>query len=195
MKTWNEILKDDPQHSHRYAQRWKNIAAQGNDINGEARFLDAICERSSRILDAGCGTGRVGGVLAAAGHKVTGVDIDPTLISYAQSDYPNVKWVVGDICSGEIPAGPYDLVFTAGNVFWFLPADKRVDALRNLAQVIDPTGRLVIAFGAGRGYEFPDFFADVAAAGLYPTLNLSTWQAHPFSSENSTYLVSILQNQ
>ena len=39
-----------------------------------------------KILDAGCGPGRVGGRLAALGHHVVGVDIDPELIAAAQGD-------------------------------------------------------------------------------------------------------------
>ncbi len=62
---WTRTITADPGHSHRYAQRWVRMAAEGADLDGEARMLDAMCARRSRILDAGCGTGRVGDFLFA----------------------------------------------------------------------------------------------------------------------------------
>ena len=49
----------------------------------------------------------------------------------------------------------------------------------------------MIGFGAGRDYEFADFFDDVAEAGLSPELLLSTWDIRPFT-EDSDFLVAIL---
>ena len=60
------MLQANPNHSEMYAQRWRNFVAEGKDIDGEARLIDAMSSRAARILDAGCGTGRVGGYLAAA---------------------------------------------------------------------------------------------------------------------------------
>ena len=37
---------------------------RGDDIDGEARFVDALADRGAAILDAGCGVGRVAGRLA-----------------------------------------------------------------------------------------------------------------------------------
>ena len=55
-----------------YATRFARLAAAGQDIDGEARFVDALAERGSRILDAGCGTGRVAAALAVRGHDSAG---------------------------------------------------------------------------------------------------------------------------
>ena len=85
--TWTRTIAADPEHSHRYAARWRRLAAEGHDLDGEARMLDAMTGRGSRILDAGCGTGRVGGHLATRGHTVVGVDVDPALIDYAEADF------------------------------------------------------------------------------------------------------------
>ncbi|GAA0199312.1 hypothetical protein [Glutamicibacter creatinolyticus] len=58
---WLAAVRANPDHAHNYAQRWRRLAAEGSDIYGEARMIDAMAERGSRILDAGCGTGRIGG--------------------------------------------------------------------------------------------------------------------------------------
>jgi hypothetical protein len=43
------------------------MAAANADLGGEARFVDAMAPRGSRVLAAGCGPGRVAALLAAAG--------------------------------------------------------------------------------------------------------------------------------
>lgn len=191
MPTWKEIIAANPQHSENYAQRWKDFVAEGRDIDGEARFLDALSPRGARILDAGCGTGRVGGVLAARGHQVTGVDIDPTLIAHARADFPDATWHVGDLALGEIPAGPYDVIFTAGNVITFLAAHERIPALAALANELSAQGRLVMGFGTTRGYHFRQFLDDAQEAGLAEELLLATWDIRPFTP-GSDFIVAVL---
>ncbi|MDO4686466.1 MAG: class I SAM-dependent methyltransferase [Corynebacterium sp.] len=194
MPTWNEILARNPQHSEQYAQRWRDFVAQGRDINGEARLIDALAPRNARILDAGCGTGRVGGYLAQRGHQVTGVDLDPILIGYAQRDFPESDWHVGDLCNGEIPEGTFDVIVSAGNVMGFLPVEGRIPALRAHAEHLAHDGRAVIGFGAGRGWSFQEFLNDAAQAGLVPSLLLSSWELDPFT-EDADFLVAIFTKQ
>lgn len=127
------MLQANPNHSEMYAQRWRNFVAEGKDIDGEARLIDAMSPRAARILDAGCGTGRVGGYLAARGHTVVGVDLDPVLINYAKTDFPDAEWHVGDLCTGTVPGDNYDIVVSAGNVMGFLPVEGRLPALQGIA--------------------------------------------------------------
>lgn len=77
---WLIKKENDPGHSQWYIERFKQMEAEGNDLGGESRVLDAMASRGAKILDAGCGPGRVGKQLHALGHCVTGVDIDPELI-------------------------------------------------------------------------------------------------------------------
>ncbi|MBI8988830.1 class I SAM-dependent DNA methyltransferase [Corynebacterium meridianum] len=192
MPTWKEVLAANPDHSEQYAARWRTFAAQGRDLDGEARLMDALArKRGARILDAGCGTGRVGGVLAARGHEVTGVDLDPVLIGYAERDFPGSRWEVGDLTAGEVPDGEYDLIVSAGNVMTFLPADGRITALRTLAGVLAPDGRMAIGFGSGRGYGFDEFIADAAEAGLETQHRWGTWEIDPFTAD-SDFMVTVL---
>lgn len=192
MRTWNEIVAANPEHSENYALRWKNFVAEGKDIHGEARFIDAMAPRGARILDAGCGTGRVGGELARRGHLVTGVDIDPTLIGHATTDFPDCTWIIGDLAAGEVPAGPYDIIVSPGNVLTFLAPSGRVPALTALAAQLADAGRLVIGFGTDRGYHYRQFLEDCATAGLRESLLLSTWDLQPFTP-GSGFIVAVLE--
>jgi SAM-dependent methyltransferase len=190
------LLEEDPGHSHAYVARFRRLAAEGADLAGEARLVDAMLPRSSRVLDAGCGFGRVGGFLARVGHEVVGVDVDPALIAVAEDDHPEAHWIVGDLAGLDLPSlgvsEPFDAIVCAGNVMAFLAPSTRVEVLRRFRQHLRAGGRAAIGFGAGRGYEFDAFLADAASAGLVPDLLLSTWHLHPFSPE-ADFLVAILR--
>jgi SAM-dependent methyltransferase len=193
---WVRMTQDDPQHSAAYIQRFRDLAAQGMDLVGEARMIDAMLARGSRVLDAGCGPGRVGAHLARAGHDVVGVDVDPVLIAAATEDHPGPRWIVGDLATLDLPAhgvqDPFDAIVSAGNVMTFLAPSTRREVLRRLRAHVAPDGRAAIGFGAGRGYEFADFLDDARAVGWEPDLLLSTWDLRPFT-EDAEFLVAILR--
>src|SRR5664279_3693979 len=113
------------------------MAADGADLAGEARLLDAIVARGARILDAGCGPGRVGAEIAARGHTVVGVDVDPELITAARADHPGTTWLVADLAELDL-AGmgeptPFDAAILAGNVMAFVAPDTEAQVLTRVA--------------------------------------------------------------
>jgi len=193
---WVQIAQANPDHSTWYVERFRQMAAAGADLVGEARLVDALVPRGARILDAGCGPGRHGGYLAKAGHDVVGVDVDPVLIAAATEDFPDATWLVGDLAELDLPArgiaAPFDAILCAGNVMTFLAESTRAEVLRRMALHLRADGRAAIGFGAGRGYDFPDFLADARAGGLVPDLLLSTWDLRPFE-ETSDFLVAVLR--
>lgn len=192
---WMQKVAADPGHSDWYIERFRAMARAGDDLGGEARFVDAMAPRGAHILDAGCGPGRVGGHLAAAGHRVVGVDVDPALIAAAEQDHPGPRWLVGDLAELDLPARgigePFDIIVSAGNVMTFLAPSTRVAVLSRLRAHLRADGRLVIGFGAGRDYAFDAFLADAATAGLATDLLLSAWDVRPFT-EDSEFLVALL---
>lgn len=192
---WMQKVAADPGHSQWYIDRFRAMAAAGRDLDGEARLVDAMAPRGAHILDAGCGAGRLGGYLAAAGHRVVGVDVDPTLIEAAQHDHPGPRWLVGDLAELDLPARgvtePFDVIVSAGNVMTFLAPSTRGVTLTRLRAHLAPDGRAMIGFGAGRDYEFDQFLDDAAAAGFRVDLLLSTWDLRPFT-DGSDFLVAIL---
>ena len=193
---WAELIARDPGHSQRYVERFRELAVAGKDIDGEARLVDAMAPRHARILDAGCGPGRVGGALARLGHEVVGVDADPVLIAAAEADHPGPTWLLADLAELDLPARGiaegFDVIVSAGNVMPFLAPGTRAEVLRRLGLHLRDRGRIVVGFGAGRDYAFGEFHADVAEAGLVVDLELATWELHPFR-DDADFLVAVLR--
>lgn len=198
-RTWQNIISDDPEHSRRYAKRWDDMVAEGVDIDGEARLIDAMVPRGARILDVGCGQGRTGAYLHSRGHRVTGVDLDPHLIERARQACPDATWEVADLADDGWAAGPFDLAVSAGNVLAFVDPADRGTVLANLAARIttaadDPEGRpgrLVVGFGLDRGWTHEEFDAAAAQAGLRLEQRWSTWDLRPFAGD-SGFMVAVL---
>ena len=70
-----------------YQARFDRLAATGADVHGEATFVRAY--EPARVLDAGCGTGRVAIELARHGIEVVGVDVDASMLATARRLAPD----------------------------------------------------------------------------------------------------------
>ncbi|MEU9508955.1 class I SAM-dependent methyltransferase [Micromonospora sp. NPDC048170] len=185
-----------PEHSQWYIARFRQLAAEGADLAGEARLVDAIVPPGSRILDAGCGTGRVGAVLAARGHTVVGVDADPALVDAARADHPGPRWLVADLAELDLAAAgepePFDAAVVAGNVLAFVAPGTEREVIRRIAAHLRPDGVLAVGFGTDRGYPLTGFDADSAAAGLRLEHRFATWDLRPWR-DDADFAVTVLR--
>ena len=181
-------------HSQWYVERFRRMAADGADLAGEARLVDAMVARGSRILDAGCGAGRVGGHLHLCGHDVVGVDVDPLLIAAAEQDHPGPRWLVGDLAVLDLAAQGeperFAAVVVAGNVLGFVAPDTEGDVVRRLAAHLAGDGFLVIGLGTDRGYSVEAMDRDASRAGLVLEHRFATWDLRPWR-EDSDFGVSV----
>lgn len=108
-------------------------------------FLEFVNERpNSRVLDLGCGTGRVSLAVAGAGHRVVGIDPHPGSLAAARGKPggQEVTWIDGT--SAQIPAGEeFDVAILTAHVTQAINDDA--DWSRTLADVhraLVPGGRL-----------------------------------------------------
>ena len=190
------VTQTKPGHSQWYIDRFRQLAAEGADLAGEARLLDAMVPPGARILDAGCGTGRVAGALAARGHTVVGVDADPALIEAARTDHPGPRWLVADLAELDLAAQgepePFDAAVVAGNVMAFVAPGTEGAVLTRIAAHVRPDGLVVVGFGTDRGYPLTDFDADAVAAGLRLEHRFATWDLRPWR-DDADFAVSVLR--
>ena len=182
-------------HAEWYIERFRAMEAEGMDLSGEARMVNAMVPLGSRILDAGCGPGRVGGFLHAMGHRVVGVDVDPALIAAAEVDHPGPHWMVGDLAHLDLaPRGeaePFDLAILAGNVLGFVAPGTEADVLRRVAAHVRPDGAVVVGFHLNK-VPLEVFDPAVAAAGLELEHRFATWDLRRWS-DTADFAVSVLR--
>ncbi|MFG2222421.1 class I SAM-dependent DNA methyltransferase [Streptomyces sp. NPDC048644] len=175
--TWNG---DD------YQARFDRMAAEGEDVHGEAVFVRAFDPAS--VLDAGCGTGRVAVELARHGIDVTGVDADASMLDTARRRAAEIRWHRRDLVGLDL--GPtFDVVVMAGNVPLFTPPGTEADLVAGAARHVRPGGHLVAGFSLDRGYGLDDYAAHCRAAGLVPEARYATWSREPYAG--GPYAVSV----
>ena len=104
-----------------------------------------------RVLDVGCGTGSLALELVRLGHRVTGVDLAPEMVSRARAKLasagsagPVAEFLVGDAADPPTGERRYDVVL-ARHLLWTLPSPE--EALRAWLRRLAPGGRLVLVEG------------------------------------------------
>ena len=184
-----------------YAGRFAALAASGADVHGEASYAASLVPPPARVLDAGCGTGRVAARLAELGYACTGVDVDPSMLAVARREHPGLAWVLADLGAlrevGAGVAGGYDLVLAAGNVIPLLADGTLPSTVAELARVLAPSGLLVCGFGLDAAHLPPgcpvtplsayDRACDAAGLGL--VRRLAAWDGAPY--DGGGYAVSV----
>lgn len=176
-----------------YDARWAALAASGHNIHGEADLVAHLLHKTggTRVLDAGCGTGRVAIELAQRGFQVVGVDVDPSMLAAAREKRSDLDWVEGDLADlGAAASEPVDLALLAGNVMIFVDPGTEGRVLAELVRRLAPGGLLVAGFSLKPNrltlQSYDDF---AAAAGLTLTDRWSTWDRRPFTGGD--YAVSV----
>ena len=184
-------------HSEWYIDRFRGMAAEGADLAGEARLVDAMVPREARILDAGCGPGRVGAELHARGHAVVGVDADPSLIDAANHDHPGPNWLVADLADLDLAAQgepePFDAAVLAGNVMVFLAPRTEVEVLARIGAHVRPEGFVIVGFHVDRNLALDDFDRYVDEAGLVIEHRFATWDLRAWH-DAADFAVTVLRH-
>jgi len=174
-------------YAERYAARFRALAQRGDDVHGEAAFVAARRPPPARVLDAGCGTGRVAVRLHEHGYDVVGVDLDASMLEVARAEAPALDWRVADLATldlGEL----FDLVLLAGNTLPLLDPGTLPVACGRIAAHAAPGGLVVSGFGLDAAHlpgdcpptPIEDVDAAMAAAGLLPEQRYGTWEGGVF---------------
>ncbi|HVU74067.1 MAG TPA: class I SAM-dependent methyltransferase [Mycobacteriales bacterium] len=199
MNRWTES-GDRPSGSE-YAERFAALARSGVDVHGEATLCASLVPAGARVLDAGCGTGRVAIRLAELGYCCVGVDSDPSMLAEARRSSDAVTWVESDLAdldAADVGPEPFDLVVMAGNVVPLLADGTEAAAIQQIAHRLATGGTLVAGFGLDRAHLPPgasivsldDYDIWCAAAGLTLAARWATWDQHTYTPD-AGYAVSV----
>lgn len=113
------------------------FAASGAHRASLAWLLERL-PPDARVLDVGSGTGRPTAVtLAAAGHRVLGVDVSPVMVEIASRQVPDAEFRCGDIRETPVEDGSFDAVCLYFALLQMSRAEQS-DLLRRLTRVLRP---------------------------------------------------------
>jgi len=171
-----------------YDARFAALAASGVDVHGEASYVESLGVR--RVLDAGCGTGRVAIELARRGLEVVGVDLDACMLERARAKAPSIEWIEADLADVDL-GRRFEAIVLAGNVMVFLAPGSEGRVVANLARHLEPGGLLVAGFSLTTGrLDLATYDGLARSCSLELAARHATWERHPFR-EGDDYAVSV----
>lgn len=108
--------------------------------------LTANIKNKDKVIDVGCGNGRLLEALKNKQVEYLGVDNSARLINIAKSRYANIRFTTCDILElSKIPQINFDYVFCIA-VLQNIPGQKlRIIALKQLKNKISQDGRIIIS--------------------------------------------------
>ncbi len=179
-----------------YAETFGRLVEERQDVDGEARFVDALAPRGARILDVGSGMGRVAEALRRRGHRVVATEPDADLREQSRRLYPDLDvlaYQALELDPGDLPR--FDVIVLVGNVMVYLAESTERAVLTRLRELLAHDGRVVVGFdldgnkSGSRVYPAEEFVADVVASGLTVQHRFGSYELHP---PNDAYAVWVL---
>jgi malonyl-CoA O-methyltransferase len=137
------MLKDRiAQQFSRAASAYDKVADVQYDIAQET--LKLVNQPAKRMLDIGCGTGRISQQLLGYSEHVLGVDLSSGMIQFAEATYPSsrLSWLNADVESMPLDSNAFDGVFSSMALQWCKPLDK---ALKEIYRVLKPQSEAIIS--------------------------------------------------
>ena len=137
------------------AKQWDREANEYDERRGsDGRYMAAIeaavrnlnVQPTDTVLDAACGTGMTTRRLLASGCRVTGLDLSIESLNWLRDRTAGqtLRVVQGDLTRLPFNDGSFDRVLCANALQQLHESDQRASAVRELARVLKPGGRIVV---------------------------------------------------
>jgi len=110
----------------------------------ELRYLTQLCIPGEKILDLGCGNGRLLELLKDFNIDYIGIDDSEKLIEVAKQRYPDKRFQKANALSLPFPNNYFDKIFSIA-VFHHIPSEKfRLKFLKEGKRVLKPKGLFIL---------------------------------------------------
>jgi SAM-dependent methyltransferase len=144
-----------------------------------------------KVLELGAGTGNNAIWLAKAGYDVTATDLSAAAVSQAREKADgagvSVQFVCADILKGDLPAGPFDLIFDRGCFHSFGERSDRLLLAKKISGVISDHGLWLSMIGSAdsqpREMGPPRLSAEEVARSVEASFEIVSLESTHFDSE------------
>jgi SAM-dependent methyltransferase len=116
--------------------------------HGFMRLLRPLVEGSPEVLDVGSGTGfYIDRWQELGAGRITGSDMTETAVGQLSQRYPDHRFLRMDIGAEDLPLrdGSFDFVSAIDVLFHIVDDDAHARAIRNLARLVRPGGRVIVS--------------------------------------------------
>lgn len=121
-----------------------DFSSKRGQITSDLSDLQKYAKDGDRILDLGCGNGRLVEVLNDLKVEYTGVDSSDTMISIAKIKYPSLKFQTIDFLNLPFPDNHFDKIYCLA-VFHHIPSvEYRIKFLKEIRRTLKKDGQLIL---------------------------------------------------
>lgn len=124
------------------ASEWDKTNVRNEEVIAEILEKGGI-RKGIKVLDVACGTGVLFPDYLKTGADITGIDISENMVKTAREKFPDVKIICGDATDFHFDE-KYDVIMIYNAFPHF---DEPEKLIKNLAESLNPDGRLSIAHG------------------------------------------------
>ena len=137
------------QHATRLATQYESLSFE--DVHSD--LIAILPAPGSTVLDIGAGSGRDAAWLATKGFDVVAVEPSEAMLAHARAKHmsPRIQWVsdsLPDLAKVRRLGLSFDLILLSA-VWMHIPPTARQRALRKLATLLAPKGRIAISLRLG----------------------------------------------
>ena len=143
-KVTNELAALYSSIASEYDRKRQFVRAEMQVWAEELRIKNQELGIKSRVLEVGCGTGQHASLIAETGSSYTGIDISPAMIELARRQISQAEFVVGDVSHLPFTDASFNAVWAVAVLHHVPSREKREQALREMARVLQPGGRLYL---------------------------------------------------
>jgi len=142
----------------RFVHRYSNRQLRPVEVMILIRHREDL---SGRVLELGCGAGRIAGYLVEVAHELHGLDLSPRMVAECRRRYPGGHFQTGDMRHlSRFETGSFDAVLAGFNVLDVLGDEERRLTLREIGRVLRDYA--LVSDGA-HGFMLVHYFITAAA--------------------------------
>ena len=135
---WNALNRQS------YDKIAKQFSFSRNYVWPDVLVFQKFINDGDKLLDLGCGNGRLIGLMKDMEVDYLGVDFSEELVACAKNNFPGKKFLAMDALNLNLPGKSFDVVLCV-SVFNHLPKDKHVQFVANIKKVLKPGGYLLMS--------------------------------------------------
>lgn len=140
------------------ASREKWISKNRFYYEDDLRYMQFLVPAGAKVLEVGCGTGRL--LAGLAPDPGVGIDVSPAMIDIATNEHPGINFLAGDVEDPHFLAtlpGPFDVIILSDVIGYLDDVQRTLEALRTICH---PDTRVIVSYFS-QSWRQPLWLAEV----------------------------------